>query len=70
MKDLRPCPFCGGEVNITYISSDNVFPVWHKGGTVCKFVEPLYIDGEYAKSLNDARDIWNKRPVPWWDEVR
>ena len=27
----------------------------------CKFIEPMYIYGEHAKSLSDARNIWNKR---------
>lgn len=67
MTDLRPCPFCGGEVSITYHSMDNVFSIWHKYDG-CKFIEPMYIDGKYAKSLSDARNIWNKRSVPWWDE--
>lgn len=60
MTDLRPCPFCGGEVSITYCSADNVFSVWHKYDG-CKFKEPMCIDGEYAKSLADARNIWNNR---------
>ena len=63
MKDLKPCPFCGGEVSITYHSADNVFSIWHKHEG-CKFIEPMYIDGEHAKSLSDARNIWNKRSVP------
>ena len=62
MNDLRPCPFCGGEVSITYLSADNVFAVWHKNDG-CKFIEPMYIDGEYAKSLSDAQNIWNNRAV-------
>lgn len=64
MKDLRPCPFCGGEVSITYHSADNVFAIWHKYEG-CKFIEPMYIDGQYAKSLSDARNIWNGRSVPY-----
>ena len=67
MTDLRPCPFCGGAVSIKYHSADNVFAVWHKYDG-CKFIEPMYIDGEHAKSLSDARNIWNKRSVPWWDK--
>lgn len=59
---LKPCPFCGGEVSITYISADNCFCVWHKDD-ICKFIEPLWIDGEYAKSLKDAQAIWNNRMV-------
>lgn len=64
MTDLRPCPFCGGEVSITYISADNVFSIWHKYDG-CKFIEPMYIDGKDAKSLSDARNIWNERSVPY-----
>ena len=60
MTDLLLCPFCGGEVSITYHSADNVFSIWHKYDG-CKFIEPMYIDGEYAKSLSDAQNIWNKR---------
>ena len=68
MKDLLPCPFCGGQVSITYNSADNMFSVWHKRDG-CKFIEPMYIDGEHAKSLSDARSIWNKRSVPLWDKA-
>ena len=60
MNDLRTCPFCGGEVNITYISADNVFSIWHKDDK-CMFIEPLYIDGKNAKSLSDAINIWNNQ---------
>ena len=60
MKGLLPCPFCGDDVTITYVSGDNAFCVWHKGDG-CKFIEPYWIDGEYAKSLDDARSIWNTR---------
>lgn len=62
MKDLQPCPFCGGEVSITYYPMDNVFAIWHKHDG-CKFIEPMYIDGDDAESLSDARNIWNKRFV-------
>jgi hypothetical protein len=60
MTEFKPCPFCGGEVNITYHSADNVYSIWHKYDG-CKFIEPMYIDGKHAKSLSDARNIWNKR---------
>lgn len=58
--NLKPCPFCGGEVTITYCSEDNMFSIWHKDDK-CKFIEPLWIYSEYAKSLSDAQNIWNNR---------
>ena len=61
MDNLKPCPFCGGEVSIKYISDDNCFCIWHKDDTRCRFLEPFWIDGQYAKSLNDARSTWNMR---------
>ena len=60
MSDLRSCPFCGDEVTISYQSENNVFAVWHKNKS-CEFLEPLYIDGKYAKSLLDAQRIWNRQ---------
>ena len=60
MTNLKPCPFCGDSVNITYMSFENVFAIWHNN-KVCSLIEPQYISGEDAKSLSEARDIWNKR---------
>ena len=57
---LKPCPFCGGAVSITYNSFDKAFVIWHKGDK-CPFIEPMYIDGERAKSLKEAYAIWNTR---------
>lgn len=60
MEGLKPCPFCGERVSITYNSMDNVFNVWHETGE-CHFLEPFQIDGDYVHSLAEARDYWNKR---------
>jgi len=68
MKDLLPCPFCGDDVTITYVSGDKAFCVWHKSGEKCGFIEPFWIDGENAKSLSDARAIWNKRKIPGYSD--
>ena len=60
MDKLKPCPFCNGEVSITYNSFDKAFVIWHKNDD-CNFIEPMYIDGSRAKSLKEAREIWNTR---------
>lgn len=56
---LKPCPFCGDSVNIMYNSALNVFHVYHDNEE-CKFSE-FEIDGYWAKSLQEAYDIWNTR---------
>lgn len=58
IEPLEHCPWCGGEVSITYNSFDKAFAVWHKGKP-CKFIEPLWIEGEDIKSLADAYRFWN-----------
>lgn len=60
MEGLKPCPFCGGRVTITYNSLSNVFNVYHVTGE-CHFTEPFQIDGDHVHSLAEARDYWNKR---------
>lgn len=55
---LKPCPFCGDSVNITYTSFENAFEVWHDNNK-CPFVEPFFIDE--AESLSEAYNIWNTR---------
>lgn len=59
MEKLKPCPFCGGRVNITYNSGENAFAVWHTKEPC--FIEPLWISGDDAKTLNEAYAFWNRR---------
>lgn len=62
MSELKPCPFCGSHVSLTYNSVSNTFNFWHKQDTTCCFVEPMQVDGTFAKSLYEATEIWNRRP--------
>lgn len=64
MTEMR-CPWCKRKVSITYNSGEKAFAVWHSGEP-CKLVEPIWIDGEYAKSLNEAYEVWNS----WESEVK
>ena len=59
MERLKPCPFCGGKVSITYNSGENAFAVWHTKEPC--FIEPLWISGDDAKTLNEAYAFWNRR---------
>lgn len=58
--ELKPCPFCGAKVSMTYNSADNTFNFWHIG-TSCALAEPIKIDGEFVKSLAEAAEAWNRR---------
>ena len=64
MSDLKPCPFCGGAVNIVYNSLDDAFRVYHNSGMdaiECVIREPFEIDVPNVKSLAKARKAWNRR---------
>ena len=60
---LKPCPFCGGEVEMTFswevvLNSPCKINVWHvKRPSTC-LVDPIQI---HANSLNEAAEIWNNR---------
>lgn len=56
---LKPCPFCGSKVSMTYHSGENAFCIWHIGGELCEIEEPIKIDG--VKSLAEAAEAWNRR---------
>ena len=59
-RELKPCPFCGDSISITYNSFDKAFVIWHDHNK-CLFVEPMYISDDNAKSLKEAYEIWNTR---------
>lgn len=64
MSELKPCPFCGGEVNIYYSSATKAFYFIHtdKQGVSknCILITPALIFGNY-KSLKEAYEAWNRR---------
>lgn len=63
MSKLKPCPFCGHKVTLTYSSFDNMFNFWHSenGPITCFAAEPIQFDGYFVKSLEEAADAWNRR---------
>lgn len=59
--ELKPCPFCGVKVLLTYHSAGNTFNFWHKGVNSCAAKDPIEFDGDMVKSLKEASDAWNRR---------
>lgn len=59
--ELKPCPFCGGEMSMIYRSNDRAFHIYHTSGfdaVECPILEPFMIDSE---SLSTAAEAWNRR---------
>lgn len=60
--ELKPCPFCGRKVSLTYSSHDNMFNFWHSESPItCFAAEPIQFDGSLVKSLKEAAEAWNRR---------
>lgn len=59
--ELKPCPFCGQRVSLTYHSRDNTFNFWHTVVNSCAAVDPIQFDGDMVKSLKEATNAWNRR---------
>lgn len=56
---LKPCPFCGGTVNIYYSSATNAYYVIHENSkSSCIMITPMMIRGKF-KSLKEAYSAWN-----------
>lgn len=61
MEKLKPCPFCGNPVELSYSSREGVFKIRHvkrEESWLCYIVEPIMLD---AVSLADAAEAWNRR---------
>jgi len=60
MKELKPCPFCGGRVNIIGSSRLKGFLVLHTTDAHERCFQ-FEIDWGEADSLQEAKEIWNRR---------
>lgn len=61
MAELKPCPFCGGDVTIYYSSMTKGFYFMHnKRDKPCILLTPSTILGK-NECLQDAYDAWNRR---------
>ena len=60
MIKLKPCPICGGKVNLSYYSPMKEYRIWHSDKR-CALKEPIAICDESIKSLKDAAEFWNRR---------
>lgn len=60
---LKPYPFCGKRMNLTYNSLIREYHIWHNSfqDEICYLVEPFRIPVEYAGSLREASEAWNRR---------
>lgn len=65
MKELKPCPFCGGEVEIV---KDKRWPKWLDHGIDAWHVEcknsdcVIYqVDNNYYRQRKEAVEMWNRR---------
>jgi len=58
MEQIKPCPFCGGEMCIT--GSQRQFSISHKGLRSCYFYK-FEIDPQTVKNSTEAIEAWNKR---------
>lgn len=61
MEKLKRCPFCGGEVNLSYSSKGN-FHFRHREYGKCMFDEfvcPVRVVGPGC--LAEAAEAWNRR---------
>ena len=60
MIELKPCPFCGAPVTMSYSSRDKTFKIYHSvnDNSYCNIIEPIMLE---AVSLTDAAKAWNRR---------
>ena len=59
---LKPCPFCGSKMSITYNSLGKEYNFWHEGtNEKCTAREPFFsmTGGTIIESIADAVRVWN-----------
>ena len=59
-EELKVCPFCGQEVTLQSSSQMYAFIISHKGPRNCPFFR-FEISWNTAKSLKEAKELWNRR---------
>lgn len=59
MAELKPCPFCGGRVYVSYWSGTQNFYIFHYEKKKCPVLE-VELDGTKMQSLDDAIEAWNR----------
>lgn len=57
---LKPCPFCGSGVSITFNSVLNEYHIYHKLVNDCPF-DDLVVPGTNANAMSEACNVWNTR---------
>jgi len=55
MKQLKPCPFCGGDAEITKHFREEMWSLIHR----CKVMGPMKL--EWSESENSIIERWNTR---------
>lgn len=58
--EMRPCPFCGGEMTVSFASRPRRFKFAHKGLRNCYFYA-FEVDPVAAETLAEAIKAWNRR---------
>ena len=63
MHELKPCPFCGGPVDIVLNGLDESYTVYHRmHRRYCRLEEPFTIPMSSAvNTIDDAVRVWNRR---------
>lgn len=68
-NELKPCPFCGGEVVLSYSSKGN-FHFRHRTNGECMFFEFVCnITPNGVGCLAEAAEAWNRRTERSEDEA-
>ena len=64
MKNLKPCPFCGGEMTIVRSPETRSFIISHRNLRNCHFYR-FRINWQTANTLEEAVLAWNRRTTDY-----
>lgn len=62
-NDLKPCPFCGGEVTLDYKDGSNVVGVVCPKESPCNGTGLLVALGDRGNGIDKAIKAWNTRTI-------